>query len=315
MKRFVAIILSMMMVLPFCLAFSASAATPSVIYIDDINSYSSGKIGPILIYGEGVTASDKGVGAHAWWNKVIAKFNPEDGSFVVHTVYAAADGDSSYSSVTLGANEIMIVTHDTIPGFHAALGELTIGDKLYAYGFDFNNAAASEMLSSGDDTGTSDVYFTTVEPIMGDDYYGYVAPPEPNIKNIGAKVNTELAGIRFGTTFKNDVTLGQVTALGTLIIPEAKLGSDELTLDLNNDLVANVPARTIAVEDYVAGKAFEDYESFTYYVTVIGLQGHESDNLVARSYVTYSANTGVNTVYADAITRNINDVAAAAAGN
>ena len=311
MKKIIAVILSVMMILPFCLAFTASAATPGYIYIDDINTYGSNKIGPILIYGNGVSASDKGVNAHAWWNKVIAAFNAEDGSFVVHTVYSAGAGDTSYMNVKLAANEIMIITHATIPGSHATLGELMVGDKLYAYGFDFTNGNVSDALSSADDNGTSSVCFTTVEPLMGNGYYGYVAPPEPNIKNIGAKVNTELAGIRFGTTFKNDATLGLVVALGTLLIPEAKLGASELTIDSANSLIVNVPARTIAAEDYVEGKAFEDYESFTYYVTIIGLEGHESDNIVARSYVTYSANSGVNTVYADAITRNINQVAAA----
>mgnify|MGYP003294428603 CR=1 FL=1 len=312
MKKIIAVILSMMMILPFCLAFGANAATPSVIYIDDINTYGSNQTGPALLYGEGKTAGDLGYSGHDWWDKVVVKFNAETGAFDVVASYPAVGGDMNYLNYTLGANEVMLLTFEWDGfGFGSIIENLAIGDKVYLYNFDFTNAAAGDQLSGG----TSNVFFTTYEPSMGNGYYGYVAPPEPNIKNIGAKVNTELAGIRFGTTFKNDVTLGEVISLGTLLIPEAKLGSAELTLDSANDLIANVPARTIAAEDYVAGKAFEDYESFTYYVTIIGLQGHESDNIVARSYVTYNANTGVNTVYADAITRNINEVAAAAANN
>lgn len=309
MKRFVAIILSMMMILPFCLAFGASAVTPATIYIDDINTYGSVQNGPALLYGTGKTANDLGFTGHDWWDKVVVRFDADASVFKVVASYPAVGGDMTYKNYVLGENEVMLITFEWDGyGFGSIIENLAIGDVVYIYGFNFTNETSADQLSNN----VSGVYFCTHEPIMGDDYYGYVAPPEPNIKNIGAKVNTELAGIRFGTTFKNDVTLGEVVALGTLIIPEAKLGSDELTLDLNNDLVKNVPARTISADDYVAGKAFEDYESFTYYVTVIGLQGHESDNLVARSYVTYNANTGVNTVYADAITRNINDVAAAA---
>lgn len=310
MKKIIAVILSVMMILPFCLAFTASAATPSVIYIDDINTYGSNQTGPALLYGEGKTASDLGYTGHDWWDKIVVRFDSETGAFLVVASYPAVGGNMDYLNYTLGANEVMLITFEWDGfGFGSIIENLAIGDKVYLYNFDFTNSAAGDQLSDG----KSDVYFTTYEPSMGNGYYGYVAPPEPNIKNIGAKVNTELAGIRFGTTFKNDVTLGQVVALGTLLVPEAKLGSSELTLDSANDLIVNVPARTIAAEDYVEGKEFEDYTSFTYYVTVIGLEGHESDNIVARSYVTYSANTGVNTVYADAITRNINEVAAAAA--
>ena len=311
MKKIIAVILSMMMILPLCLAFTASAATPSVIYIDDLNAVSTTQTGPVLLYGEGKTASDFNMGNYDWWDKIVVKFDSATGAFNVVASYPAVGGDFNYASYTLGADEVMLITFEWDGfGFGSIIETLAIGDKVYLYNFDFTNTASADQLSGG----TSGVYFTTYEPSMGNGYYGYVAPPEPNIKNIGAKVNTELSGIRFGTTFKNDVSLGEVVSLGTLLIPEAKLGASELTIDSANSLVVNVPARTIAAEDYVASKAFEDYESFTYYVTIIGLDGHESENIVARSYAVYSANTGVTTVYADAITRNINEVAAAAVG-
>lgn len=312
MKRTLAVILSLMMILPFCLAFGASAATPAVIYIDDINTYGANQTGPALLYGAGSTAGDLGYSGHDWWDKVVVKFDETVGTFVVIASYPAVGGNMDYLNYTLGENEVMLITFEWDGyGFGSIIENLAIGDKVYIYNFDFTNGASGDQIADG----VSDVFFTTHEPTMGNGYYGYVAPPEPNIKSLGASVNTELAGIRFGTSFTNDVTLGEVTALGTLLIPEAKLGSSELALDLNNDLVVNAEARTISASDYVEGKAFEDYASFTFYVTVIGLEGHESDNIVARSYATYSSNTGVNTVYSDAISRNINDVAAAAANN
>ncbi len=312
MKKFLAVILSLMMLLPCCLVMSASAAAVAEhVYIDGINCYVN-TYGTVLVYGEGQTANDAGMGSHDWWHKVIADFDIETGAFVVSKVYWPAGADFTYASVSLASNQVMIMTHagagDTAESFHVAMQSLSEGDKLYAYGFDFTNATEGALISGG----VSDVYFTTVEPLDGNGYYGYVEPPKPNITSLGAKANTELAGIRFGTEYKSDVTLGEVTQLGTLLIPEAKLGSDKLTLDLDNPQVVNVEARTIDPADFIDGKAFEQYESFTYYVTVIGLDGHEADNIVARSYITYSSNAGVNTVYADAISRNINEVVAAA---
>ncbi len=321
MKRILAIFLSIMMILPLCVVFSASAAESTVVYIDDINCYGTSNIGPILLYGEGKTASNFGVSAHGWWHKVVLTFNAMDGSFVVKQTcfHTSSTADSSYTSVTLGANDVMILVHDTYADFHAAIGALAVGDKLYAYGFDFTNATASDKLSNG----TSDVYFTTYTPSMGDDYYGYVEPTEPeepetedsNVESLGAKVNTEKYGLRLGATFTRDNTRGEVLSLGMLVISEKALGSDELNLEYaaSNSAVADVKARTI--ENYVDGQEFEDYETITYYVTVLGLKNYTSENIVARPYVTYRTNSDIVTYYGETMVKNYNDVAAAAGGS
>lgn len=321
MKKTLAIILSVMMMLPLCASFGASAATSTTIYIDDINSYAANGTlyGPILLYGANKTASNFGVNAHGWWHKVVLTFNAMDGSFVVkQTCFYGAAADSSYSSVTLGANEVMILTHSSYEDFNNAVYALKAGDKLYAYGFDFTNAAATNKISGS----TSDVYFTTYEPTMGDGYYGYVEPVEPeepevkesNVESLGAKVNTEKYGLRMGAELVRDNSRGEVLDLGMLVISENLLGSDELNLEYaaSNSSVADVKARTI--ENYVDGQEFEDYETITYYVTILGLEEYTSENIVARPYVTYRTDSGVVTYYGDTMVKNYNDVAAAAIG-
>ena len=305
MKKIIALFLSLMLILPLCSVFTVSAASSSVIYIDDLNAVSTTQTGPVLLYGEGKTASDFNMGNYDWWDKIVVKFDPTSGAFLVVASYPAVGGNFDYASYTLGADEVMLITFEWDGyGFGGTIETMAIGDKVYLYNFDFTNSSSVDQLSGS----TSGVYFTTYEPSMGNGYYGYVPLPESNIKSLGAKINTGLVGIRFGTSFKNDPMLGEVVALGTLLIPEAKLGDSELSLDAENDYVLDVPARTIALEDYVPGKPFEDYDSFTFYVTLIGLEGHENENIVARSYAIYKANTGVSTVYADTITRNYADV-------
>ena len=320
MKRTLAIFLSIMMMLPLCFAFGVSAATSTAIYIDDINSYASnGELyGPILLYGANKTAADFGVSAHGWWHKAVLTFNSADGSFVVkQTCFYGSSGDTSYTGVTLGTNEVMILTHSSYADFNNAIAALTVGDKLYAYGFDFTNATATNKLSGS----TSDVCFTTYEPTLGNGYYGYVEPTEPeepevdsNVASLGAKVNTELYGLRMGATLTRDNSRGEVIGLGMLVISENVLGSDELNLEYaaSNSSVVDVKARSI--DNYVQGQDFEDYETVTYYVTILGLEDYTSENIVACPYVTYRSGSDVVTYYGEAMVRNYSDVAADALG-
>ena len=70
-------------------------------------------------------------------------------------------------------------------------------------------------------------------------------------------------------------------------------------------LVANVECRTIASEDYVAGMAFEDYTSFTFYATVIGLGNYADEIIVAVPYITYLDGT---VFYGEMISNSLNGV-------
>lgn len=136
------------------------------------------------------------------------------------------------------------------------------------------------------------------------------------LTSLGALVNEELVGLRFGATYNRIVENGEVTDLGMMLLPAAKLGEDELTLDYiangaNGDLVAKLSARGIDADSYVANQAFEDYASFTYTCTVIGLEGHEEADIVAVPYITYDGTGTISEFYADAMVRNFAAVLAA----
>ena len=117
-----------------------------------------------------------------------------------------------------------------------------------------------------------------------------VAPAEAtHVESLGAKVNTVTKSLRFGATFTKSES--KVVSLGMLLIPEEKLGKNVLDLEYAqaNELVANI--RTMRIENYVDGQAFDDYETVTFTVTVNGLEGHEDAIICARPYVVYEDDT------------------------
>lgn len=113
-----------------------------------------------------------------------------------------------------------------------------------------------------------------------------VAPAEAtHVESLGAKVNTVTKSLRFGAIFTKSES--KVVSLGMLLVPEEKLGENVLDLEYAqaNGLVANI--RTMRIENYVDGQAFDDYETVTFTVTVNGLEGHEDAIICARPYVVY----------------------------
>jgi hypothetical protein len=117
-----------------------------------------------------------------------------------------------------------------------------------------------------------------------------VAPAEANhVESLGAKVNTVTKSLRFGAIFTKSES--KVVSLGMLLVPEEKLGENVLDLEYAqaNELVANI--RTMRIENYVDGQAFDDYETVTFTVTVNGLEGHEDAIICARPYVVYEDGT------------------------
>ncbi len=319
MKKTLAVILSVMMMLPLCFAFSASAATSSTVYIADINGAGS-QNGPKLFYGSGEFETLFGLTNYDWWDKVIATFDETAGTFVVTDVYPAVSGDFNYKDAVLGANDVMLWAWEW-GGYNGILDQLAAGDKIYIYGFDFTNGSSTDMSDNS-------VYFTTYSPTMGNGYYGYVGsvdpedPVEPevpvvkesNVESLGAKVNTEKYGLRMGATLTKDNSRGEVISLGMLVISEKALGSNELNLEYaaTDKNVVDVKARTI--DNYVEGKEFEDYDSITYYVTILGLENYTSENIVARPYVVYRSQTGEVVYYGEERVRSYDGVAAAAIG-
>lgn len=136
------------------------------------------------------------------------------------------------------------------------------------------------------------------------------------LESLGAKVNEDLVGLRFGATYNKVAENGEVTDLGMMLLPSAKLGEDTLDLNYiangaNGSLVAKLSAKGIDADSYVANQAFADYTSFTYTCTVIGLDGHEDADIVAVPYITYDGTGTISEYYADAMVRNYAAVLAA----
>ncbi|MBQ9848946.1 MAG: hypothetical protein IJO64_07810 [Clostridia bacterium] len=130
------------------------------------------------------------------------------------------------------------------------------------------------------------------------------------VVSLGAKVNAALTGLRFGATYNKIEENGIVNDLGMLLLPTAKLGENTLDLDFAaaNALVAKVRARSI--EGYVEGYNFEDYTTFNFYVTLLGLEGHEDADIVAVPYIVYDDGT---VIYADQMVHSFNSASEAAA--
>ena len=127
------------------------------------------------------------------------------------------------------------------------------------------------------------------------------------VVSLGAKINKEKIALRFGATYNRMEEKGAVDELGMLLLPQALLGVNELNLEyaaVKDNKVANLQAKGIV--EFVSGQKFEDYATFTYYCTVVGLAGHEDKAIVARPYIKYA---GGEVVYAEAMARSYNDIA------
>lgn len=123
------------------------------------------------------------------------------------------------------------------------------------------------------------------------------------LESLGAQVNEEKKGIRFGANFYNLEGKAAVEDLGMLLISDYRLGDGTLDLDLANEYVVKVQARGIL--NYVEGNKLEDYANVTFVAAVLGLDGHLDDDIVARPYVVYADE---EVAYDDAMTRNYNYV-------
>ncbi|HAN21434.1 MAG: hypothetical protein A2Y15_09250 [Clostridiales bacterium GWF2_36_10] len=116
------------------------------------------------------------------------------------------------------------------------------------------------------------------------------------IISLGAKVNIELNGLRFGAQF-NKNELKEVEKIGMLMFPTSKLGSN--TLDMayynanpytadNQSGVILISAVAIAKSDFVMGKAFNDYETFNYFITLLNIpETNLTTNVTAVPFTLY----------------------------
>lgn len=138
---------------------------------------------------------------------------------------------------------------------------------------------------------------------------GAPAVDDEPVKSLGAKVNTDKVALRFGATYNKIAENGAVANLGMILAPEAKCGGLSLVeyAAVEGNVAISVSAKGIV--EYVAGQAFDDYSTFTYYVTVVGLDGHEDDVISAVPFIEYEDGT---IVYADQLDRSYSEVLAEA---
>ena len=121
------------------------------------------------------------------------------------------------------------------------------------------------------------------------------------------KQNTSCSGLRLGCKYDASKITPErrfdITDIGVVFYPTRFLDS-ELTLDTEG--AASV--RAVAIEEYVPGNVFTDYETFTFYATIINIPNVGKDKLITfRPYVIY--NGGV-IEYGDVLARSYNSVIA-----
>ncbi|MBQ0110227.1 MAG: hypothetical protein KBS44_08140 [Clostridiales bacterium] len=125
------------------------------------------------------------------------------------------------------------------------------------------------------------------------------------VRSLGAKINENTSSLRLGARY-NGFLLGaavraSVEDLGMLFYPSHLLG--ENTLDLKS--VSAVRMSATAIEEFDSAKKFVDYDSFTFYVTIVNIPDKGKDTDISfRPYIIYSAGT----FYGDVLARSYNDV-------
>lgn len=128
------------------------------------------------------------------------------------------------------------------------------------------------------------------------------------IGSLGAKVNTQINGLRFGAEYNKNDFRPPVENIGVILYPTARLGEDTLDLDYAAETPNVVVVRAIGIsaDDYVQGQAFSDYDFFVFYATLISIpESQLSTNITAVPFVKYSDGS---VFYGEPMVRNFNQV-------
>ena len=229
-----------------------------------------------------------------WTANAIAKYDEELDAYVVTELIFPTETGCTVDR-TLADDEIFIAVHwddsetdGVTEANRTALMAVQPGMLL-----EFNNIDLENKTIGSNPTIE---FYTMSEPVV----------------SLGAKANESLYGIRFGATYNKVFGYGEVTGLGFLLISEYRLGDNALDLTYTSNAeiakyVVNVEARTIV--EYVEGKDFSEYETFTFYASVVRLdrKNNLDDNIVAVPYITYASG---KTVYGKQMMNNFNGVLA-----
>ena len=118
------------------------------------------------------------------------------------------------------------------------------------------------------------------------------------VRSLGAKINENTSSLRLGAKYNGyllaSAERASVEDLGMLFYPSHLLG--ETALDLKNANVARMSAT--AIEEFDAKKKFVDYNSFTFYVTIVNIPDKGKDTDISfRPYIIYDAGTVYGDVY------------------
>ena len=107
-----------------------------------------------------------------------------------------------------------------------------------------------------------DEYCDVCDEILG---YEFV------VVSLGAKINTKTHSLRLGAFYNGYILEKEereaVKDLGTIFYPSKLLG--ESALDLDNTDAVRISA--VAIEEFDVEKVFADYETFTFYVTIVSI--------------------------------------------
>lgn len=268
---------------------SESAGGDSV-YITNFNS--SITAGAATIFTSDFGTVNNTTANITWTVNCLAEYDSTAGAYIVKSVeIPGASGNSS--SYTLSDNQILIAVHwdDTSSSTDSKVNRETLAAVQKGMALQLNNINVDNLTVA---TNANIVFYI----------------PKDSIESLGAKANAGSNGLRFGATYTKVDTNGELTDLGFLLISNYRLGDN--TLDLNyasNSEIASYVIKVTAcgIEEYEEGKAFDDYDTCTFYATVIGLADYADQDVVAVPFAAY-ANGKV--VYGEQIVNNLNGVLA-----
>lgn len=241
--------------------------------------YDSNYVAPAVDYSDaGSTNAIVSTPNGTEWEQMVRDFGtylqcdfvPADGGWL-------ASGSVSDSTVSASAPLELVFSFDVLESVAGNVADFTVSD-VFAY-----DAADSTLCTVLDGTGSA--------------YSPEIAAAYGVVTTLGAKINTVTPALRLGASYDatrlpSGVSTSDVDDLGIVLTPTRFLGDSELTLDTENALYASAQG----VENYDSSKVFSDYETITFWVTIVSLPANGmDDNISFRAYCTYNDTTVYST--------------------
>ncbi|MBQ0110222.1 MAG: hypothetical protein KBS44_08115, partial [Clostridiales bacterium] len=120
-----------------------------------------------------------------------------------------------------------------------------------------------------------------------------LVPAENYVLSLGGKVNKTTFSLRLGASYDasslDKDARASVTDIGIVFYPAHLLGED--SLDLENENAVSISACGIE-EGYDPAKKFTDYDSFTFYVTIVNIPEEGRDTFISfRPFIIFGGET------------------------